>query len=223
MTLWDTRAEAILYLENENPERLAVLLNLLNAIDHLVDCYEKHSRKDTYARVCGLTLLKAKHLAVGMFSLALDGLAQESGALMRPFIEYTELLTYFRYFPDHVDDAVADSNKLPAAGERAKAINGGYKDLREYLNLHASHSSYSYYALSHLLEPESFKFKKSQHNVPVVLNTNVKVLSVQVWILLREATLSVKKLNLTEFNMLAECVDTLHLKLLQEFNLNIAE
>ena len=219
--LWNTRADAILYLEKENPTKLAFLLELFDAIDRLVDCYEKHSISDTYARICGLTLLKAKHLVVGTFSLILEGLGQEAGALIRPFVEYTELLTYFRSFPDQVEN-VADDN-FPTAGERAKAINGGYKDLRKYLNLHASHSSYSYYALSHLLELGSFKFKKSQHNVPVVLDRNFKVLSVQVWILLREATLNVKRLNLTEFNELADCVDSLHLKLLQEFKLNTVE
>lgn len=69
---------------------------------------------DSYARVCGLTLLKAKHLALGAYSLILDGLGQEAGALLRPFIEYTELLTYFRKFPSKVDAAI--KGKLPSAG-----------------------------------------------------------------------------------------------------------
>lgn len=222
MTLWITRTEAIVYLEKESPAKLAVLLNLFDAIDHLVDCYEKHSATDTYSRVCGLTLLKAKHLAVGAFSLILDGLGQEAEALMRPLIEYTELLTYFRHFPDLVDDAT-DDNKLPSAGARAKAINGIYKDFREHLNVHASHSSYSHYALSHLLEPISFKFKKYQRAVPKVLDKNLKDISLHIYLLLYEATLSIERLNLTEFDELANCVDILHLKLLQEFDLNSAE
>lgn len=218
MTLWSARIQADTYLEEECPEKLAVLIEMFDVIDSLVDCYEKHSDADAYARVCGLSLLKAKNLALGALSLILDGLGQEAGALLRPFIEYTELLTYFRHFPEQVNNVADD--KLPSAGARAKAINGIYKNFREHLNLHASHSSYSHYALSHLLEPESLNFKKYQRFVPNVLDKNLKDISVQIFLLLYEATLSIEKLNLPEFNKLAERVDTLKEKLFREFRLD---
>lgn len=202
---------------------MAVISELFEAIDHLVVRYEKHSSSNTYARICGLTLLKAKNLAVGTFSLILDGLGQEAGALLRPFIEYTELLTYFRHFPDSVSDVANDNNKLPSAGLRAKAINGIYEDFRKHLNLHASHSSYSYYALSHLFEPKSFEFKKYQRHVPKVLEKNLKDISIQIYLLLYEATLNIEKLNLTEFDELADRVDSLKAKLFLEFKLDVSE
>ena len=221
MTLWDTRTQAILYLKKDCPAKLSVLQDLFGAIDILIDCYEQNSAENTYARICGLTLLKAKNLGVGSFSLILDGLGQEAGALLRPFIEYTELLTYFRHFPDKVEDVSND--KLPSAGVRAKAVNGIYKEFREHLNSHASHSSYSNYALSHLLRPNDFRFKKYQPNVPAVLDRNLRDLSVQIFLLLYEATLALERLNLEEFDELAAKVDKLREKLLYEFELDTPE
>lgn len=97
---------------------------------------------------------------------------QEAGALMRPFITYTELLTYFKRLPEKVEAAVNDA--LPSAGARAKAIDGMYKGAREHLNNHASHSSYSHHSLSHLLEPGTMRLKKLQRTVPAVLERNVR-------------------------------------------------
>ena len=150
-----------------------------------------------YAQICGLTLLKAKHLAVGAYSLILDGLGQEAGALIRPFIEYTELLTYFRKFPEKATHAKEDN--LPKAGERARAIDGIYKEFRDHLNSHASHSSYSHYSISHLLEPNTLRFKKLQRAVPEVLEKNVTDFVVQLYLLLLEAVLGKGSINHTLF------------------------
>ena len=115
--------------------------------------------------------MKAKNLAQGSLSLVLDGLGQEAGALLRPMIEYTELLTYLRTFPEKADKVA--ENTLPSAGQRAKAIGGIYKEFREHLNEHAAHSSCSHFALSHLLTPE-FSFRKLQEFVPHVLDANFR-------------------------------------------------
>ncbi|EQD74387.1 hypothetical protein B1B_02703, partial [mine drainage metagenome] len=122
MDLWKARTDAISYLSVERAVQVKVLEDIFQAIDICIDAYESKSGEEAYSRICGLTLLKGKHLGVGAFSLILDGLAQEAGALLRPFIEYTELLTYFRTFPEMVDKAA--DNDLPNAGERAKAVNG---------------------------------------------------------------------------------------------------
>jgi len=97
---------------------------LFGLADDCVDAYEAQA-PDLYSTVCGLATLKAKNLAHGMYSLMLDGLAQEAGALARRFIEYTELLTYFRMVPDAVNEAL--SGELPSAGMRAKKIEGSIK------------------------------------------------------------------------------------------------
>jgi hypothetical protein len=165
-----------------------------------------------------LTLLKAKNLAIGAYSLVLDGLAQEAGALMRPFVEYVELLTYFKRYPERVEDAV--SNDLPSAGQRAKAVAGSYKEFREHLNHHASHSSYSHYSLSHLLERETFRFKKLQQMHPSVLDRNVRDFAVQLYLLLHEAAPGLEPLAIRELDLLAGECDEVKRRLLSVFGLN---
>jgi hypothetical protein len=115
-------------------------------IDRCVDEYEMHAGTNVYARICGLTLLKAKNHALGSMSLVLDGLGQEAGALLRPMIEYIELLTYLRQFPDEAGRAA--DNDLPTAGQRAKAIGGIYKGLREHLNKHVAQLIQSFLSFS---------------------------------------------------------------------------
>lgn len=217
MELWTTRTESLAYLASQRPGRLAVLSQTFDLIDLSVDAYESLAGSNVYARICGLTLLKAKHLAVGAYSLILDGLAQESGALLRPFIEYGELLTYFRKFPQMAERAA--ENDLPKAGERAKAIGGIYKEFREHLNSHASHSSYSQYSLAHLLEPKTLRFKKLQRAVPAVLDQNVRDFAVQVYLLVREGVVSLERLGVPNFEGLAAKTDQLRVDLLHAFDL----
>lgn len=220
MKLWTARTEAVAYLEASHPHRIAVLSGTFDLIDLSVDGYESLADGDVYARICGLTLLKAKHLAVGAYSLILDGLAQEAGALMRPFIEYSELLTYFRQFPEMAERAA--DNDLPKAGERARAIGGIFQEFREHLNSHASHSSYSHYSLAHLLEPKTHRFKKLQRAVPKVLDKNVKDFVVQLYLLAREGVLSLDRLNVPNFEDLATKIDQLKEDMVHVFDLHAA-
>jgi len=208
------------YLNEERSSRLEVFLALVKLLDRHIDEYESRAASDTYSRVCGLTLLKAKNLAIGSFSLLLDGLGQESGALLRPMIEYTELLTYFRLFPNKTEKAA--ENDLPRAGERAKAIEGMYHGLRQHLNEHASHSSYSHYSLSHLLD-SNFSFRKMQQLAPKVLDKNITVLAIQVWLLLREAALALQSILPMETMVgLATETDKLKERMINAFELKAA-
>lgn len=216
--LWRARSESLTHLRRERPEQVATIEQLLQLIDRCIDAYEASAASNTYARVCGLTLLKAKNLAVGAYSLILDGLAQEAGALMRPFVEYTELLTYFQRYPEKVDDALSD--KLPSAGQRAKAIEGSYKAFREHLNAHASHSSYSHYSLSHLLEPGTLRFKKLQRMHPHVLERNVRDLAVQLYLLLHEAVIGLEPFAIHDLRLLAPECDEAKQCLVDRFRLN---
>lgn len=220
MELWSTRTEAVAYLEASNANRVAILSRSFELIDLCIDAYESLADGDVYARICGLTLLKAKHLAVGAYSLILDGLAQEAGALIRPFIEYSELLTYFRQFPEMAERAA--ENDLPKAGERARAIGGIYKEFRDHLNSHASHSSYSHYSLAHLLEPKTHRFKKFQRAVPQVLDKNLKDLVVQIYLLAHEGVLSLERLNVPNFEDLATRTDQLKKDMVHVFELHAA-
>ena len=213
---WAARDASWAYLNEKHPSRLAVVFRLFELIDACVDEYETQAGTDTYARICGLTLLKAKNLAVGSFSLLLDALGQEAGALLRPFIEYTELLTYFRHFPEDVEKA--PDNELPKAGQRAKAIGGIYQGFREHLNEHASHSSYSHYSLSHLLTT-SLAFRKVQQFAPQILDKNLTDLAVQIWLLLNEAVLGMERIHSSKLAELARAGDAVKGRMIYVFNL----
>ena len=175
------------------------MLRTFELIDRCITEYEEKASTDIFARICGITLLKGKNLAHGSLSLVLDALGQESGALLRPWIESIELLTYLRKFPEEA--ARAAENDLPSAGIRAMKIDGIFKDVREYLNDNASHSSYSSHSLSHLLTPD-FKFRKLQEFVPQVLDENLANFAAQQQLLLQEGFLSLQPLALTPLPIL---------------------
>jgi hypothetical protein len=63
-------------------------------------------------------------MTLGVYSLMLDGLGQEAGALLRPLIETLELLVYLRLEPARIDQAIEE--KLPSAGQIAKKIEGEF-------------------------------------------------------------------------------------------------
>jgi hypothetical protein len=218
IALWRTRSDTLTHLRRERPEQIEVGEQLFALIDRCNNAYEASASSNTNARVCGLTLLKAKFLSIGAYSLILDGLAQEAGALMRPFVEYTELLTYFRRFPAKVDDALSDN--LPSAGQRAKAIEGSYKQFREHLNEHASHSSYSHYSLSHLLEAGTLRFKKLQRMHPQVLERNIRDFAIQLYLLLHEAALGLQPIALSELHLVAGECDEVKQRVLSTFGLD---
>jgi hypothetical protein len=164
--LWQSREQALTALADNAPEVLAVLNDLFALID---DCAEALHRVDSpFGRVTALMVVKARNLAQGCYSLTLDSLAQEGGALFRPLVEAIELLTYFRLDPSRVEKALGVG--LPKAGEVAKRIDGRFKELRGYLNAHASHLSLAPEALRHLLDLNLQEVHiKQTFRLPVVL------------------------------------------------------
>ena len=191
---------------------MEMLEHLFGLADECIDAYEVQG-DDLYSKVCGLTTLKAKNLALGMYSLTLDGLAQEAGALARPFIEYTELLTYFRMFPEGVTGALAGD--LPSAGARAKKIEGIYQPFRKHLNDNASHSSYSSHSLAHLTDPTTKRIRKLQTMHPRVLERNLGDFAVQFVLMLQESVLGMEgSADPSRLSALAKRCDELREKIL---------
>ncbi len=218
MNIWQTRDNSIAYLREKHPSKLVVIDRTFELIDAVVDSFEKSPSWDVYSRVCGLSLLKAKNLAVGCYGLVLDGLAQESGALLRPLIEYSELLTYFRLDPARATEEMW--TQLPKAGERAKAIGGIFQGLRSHLNEHAAHSSFSSASISHLFDLDTSRFKKTQHMVPQVLDINLRDLLVQFLILLYEAILALKRSDPTHGAELGSRYDALKRRMFYVFDID---
>jgi hypothetical protein len=153
MRLWSTRTKALDDLAGDLKPQAAVLQATFDLLDSTI---ERFAYPDIAApcraatRVC---LAKARNLSLGCYSLILDGLAQEAGALMRPLVECYELLKYFQVEPAGFQEALDD--RLPSAGEIAKRIDGQLKSIREYFNTHASHLSYHEYSIKHLVDESS--------------------------------------------------------------------
>lgn len=118
MELWRTRNESLELLDSDFSDLKFILEQCFRVIDHCIDIFEERSDESSSHNVCGITLVKAKNCALGSYGMMLDGLGQEAGAVMRPMIEYLELLKYFRLFPEDIELALV--GKLPSAGVRAK-------------------------------------------------------------------------------------------------------
>jgi hypothetical protein len=98
--LWSTRRQAGTALQTD----LKSLSNLLDEVFTVTDqCILRLGGSGTpFGRVCALVVVKAKNLSLGCYSLSLDALAQEAGALFRTLLESIELLTYFRIDPHRI-------------------------------------------------------------------------------------------------------------------------
>lgn len=185
MELWSTRNKALEILAGEYAPQAKAIEDLFLVIDECIELFDRRAGDDDFCRICGLTLAKARHLALGAYSLILDGLGQEAGALIRPFIEYQELLTYYRMDTSRVQQAI--SNDLPSAGKIAQLIEGCFQEIREHFNSHASHSSFSAHSLSHLFNMKDMKIRIEQPMLPSVLFRNMASFFVQLLLLAEEA------------------------------------
>jgi hypothetical protein len=217
MLLWQTREDSLAFLKERHPSRLDVIERTFALFDDIVDAYEAAPEHGPYARLCAVALLKAKNYAVGAFGMILDGHGQEAGALLRPMIEYAELITYLRLFPEKVELALQD--RLPKAGERARAIDSVYQELRKYLNENASHSTFKHTAIRHVFDFQELRLRKRQSLAPHVLLTNLTTLVVQLLVLLTEAMYSLEKTHCVEFIALAERFDRLKARMLDVYGL----
>jgi hypothetical protein len=96
--------------------------------------------------------------------------------LFRPLIKSLELLTYLRLDPRRIQEALG--GKLPKAGDVAKKIEGKFKELREFLNTHASHLSLSLSpeAMFHLVDLKSGRLRRVQAHKADVLRQNLRTL-----------------------------------------------
>ena len=167
--LWKTREEALAALEGSLRQESDILQEAFALLD---ECITQLLTRDTkYTRVCAITLIKARNLELGCYSLALDGLAQEGGALFRPVVETLELLIYFWKDPARVDEAI--EGNLPPAGKIAQKIEGNLKGLRDFLNSHASHFSFTYESLQHIADLQNLDWKVTQPHNDNVLRQNL--------------------------------------------------
>ena len=170
MNLWITREESLNALKSKLSIEARYIDKGFTIIDALLRIFEDN-KNDNFCMVCSFALLKGKNFCFSIYSLSLDGLAQEAGALLRPAIECFEFLDYFYADPKRIQEALKD--KLPSAGNIAKKINGKHKKLREYLNSTASHFSLNPTACTHLINWKKGSIRYYQEYNENVLRKNL--------------------------------------------------
>ncbi len=182
--VWAARREAEATLADQLRPYAGLLDEAFAAIDDSVQRLQRVD--DAFGRVCAVVLIKARNLGLGCYSLSLDALAQEAGALFRPLIECLELLIYFRLDPGRIQEALDDP--LPKAGMIAQRIDGKFRGLRDYLNTHASHLSVSPAAMAHLVDFKRGRLRPFQAHHTDVLRQNLRtLLAVLVWLAIEGA------------------------------------
>ncbi len=185
--LWATRRQAEIALAEELGRFADLLDEAFASVDRGGARLE--ALEHPFGRVCALVLIKARNLGLGCYSLSLDALAQEAGALFRPLIECLELLVYFRSDPPRINEALED--RLPKAGVIAQRIEGKFKGLRDHLNMHASHLSLSPDAMGHLVDLKAGRLRPVQLHNTAVLRQNLRtLLGVMVWFAIEAANCS---------------------------------
>lgn len=190
MDLWEARTESQNWLEDDLSQEAELIGRGFLLIGKCLEAFdkanqtEKASLNGRFARICGLTLAKARNLALGCYSLSMDALAQEAGALLRPLIETYELLVYFRLDPTRVDQAI--DGTLPSAGKIGRVISGQFQSLREHLNKNASHFGFEYDALKHLVDNQTFKPRPVPIHGIKTFRTNLTMVSAYLTFVLLE-------------------------------------
>jgi hypothetical protein len=187
--LWFCRKRSEAALQAELSAIADALQDIFCRVDDCVESFEKFLSKDRdAARVCSLVAIKGRNLAHGCYSLALDGLGQESGALLRPLLECLELLVYLRVVPDAPNQAL--ENTLPQAGKRAAIIGGKFKPLRDHLNENAPHLAISSDSMIHLVDLGQGRLRITQPFDIRVLEQNLAALFLFVSALAQQCAVS---------------------------------
>jgi hypothetical protein len=211
MNLWQARERSLEWLSNELVKQKALVDQGFELLDECISLLKQYNEKPEdelkgrFAKVVNLTLAKARNLLLGSYSMMLDALAQQAGALLRLLMETHELLIYFRLDPTRADQAI-DGN-LPKSGEIAKEIKGEYQDLRGYLNTRASHLNLSYESVRYLLDYQTFEIKAVQTHSVDVFNKNITTLNVIQVLVIAEAIRCLNAIGYTPNSLLDEFED----------------
>ncbi len=212
--LWATRKQAekaVVGSLKHGADCIQKAFTLLN------ECLEQLGTVDTaYTRICSIACKKGRREALGCYSLVLDGLAQEAGALLRVLIETTEQLRYFREDPTRVSQA--ESGKMPPAGEIAQKIQGDFKALRDALNEDASHFGFSEESTRHIKDFQDHSLTTYEGEAP--LQKNLRMLFIFMMFLTKETAQCLEKANIPP-NQLLEQIDDCALMGVEAFGIQV--
>lgn len=150
MNLWQTLDTSRAALGGPLAAEAAILADTFAALDDGIG--ELSAIASELASVTSVLGVKGRNLALACYTLILSGLAQESGALLRPLVETIEQITYVRLDEQRLDEV--RNGTLPTAGLIAQAIDSPHHKLRTYLNKNASHIGEGEYTFRHLIEKD---------------------------------------------------------------------
>jgi hypothetical protein len=170
--MWETRQQALAATESELRTEARLLDTALRLLDRGIESIASKSSQDNYASVV-VILVKAKHLGTATFSLALDSLGQEAGALARVWIEALELLRYLALDPTRVQEVF--EQRLPSPGAIGRKIDGQAQALRTLFNESASHFNFDVRSVIHIVNPETQAVRTAPEFKVHVLRANMAV------------------------------------------------
>lgn len=135
MGLWQIRNHTLEAISNDLEQENEIIEVCFALFDKCIDLLYLRSIKEdeheAFTAICVQVLVKARRLALGSYSLYLDGLELEAGALTRSLIESWQLLQYFREDTKRIEKVF--EGRLPKAGDVAKAISKGtFEEERAY-------------------------------------------------------------------------------------------
>ena len=174
MDLWETRKRALEATSQALQAEAAVIESILDVLAESAAEFQALESPSPLSRIAAICVIKARNLGLASYSLSLDALAQEAGAIMRPLIETMELLAYIRASPEHLEQAI--EGRLPSAGARAKAIDGKFQKWRDYLNTHSAHFALTLESVQHILDVPNERLRITQPFSAAVLRVNFKTL-----------------------------------------------
>lgn len=216
--LWPNRELALAHLCEKHPSRMNVVRQGFDHIDACLTTFE--SVRSPLALACGISLVKGKNFAVCALGMITDGYGQECGVLLRLLVEHIELLNYLEKYPDEAERAL--ENRLPRAGVRAQRINGSFKFLRDHLNEHSSHGSFSDHSVGHVLNLDG-TFNSRPNFGPTTFDTNFRVTALFTVFLLRSAVACGKVIDPGSFDSHAEGFDKFLQRARHVFEISDAE
>jgi hypothetical protein len=149
MNLWTVREGAMLALEEEMVAERSLLDRAFQQAEYLAQRLQSIETTAPFGQITGAATAKARILGQACYSLVLDGIGQESGAIARVWLEAIDLLTYLYLDPSRTEE-IFKKGGPPKAGKIAQEVKSKSGKARRYLNEAAAHLGFGMESWQHL-------------------------------------------------------------------------
>lgn len=171
LNLWTTRESALEALRTDMVCERELLDKAFQQLEYFAQRLGDIKPETPFTQSTALVAAKARNLAQASYSLVLDGLGQEAGAIVRVWIETTELLIYIRRRPEKAGQIL--KGNLPSAGMRAKLIESATQSVRTFLSETASHFKFAPNSWLHVVDERTGRVRTRQEVKHDVLRENL--------------------------------------------------